>query len=270
MRQLKNLENISLFFLGFFLLNYFWSYFVSSSAIAATSNEKNHLIVIFLTKFLGLKIDEVLKAVSAIGMLASLLFSLSFSFRVIKFRPALSLILYSLLALTINFNIYIVQLHYAFICVCLIYLAFFHSENEEENIINVFHSKFHSKHFILLLFFTSFTLSGISKFFFDGWTSGFLFKSIAARENYFFMIPKNAQMIIFQLLSFLVGGLEVLCLPLYLYRKSRFAIWLASLLLHVFIYIGMRNINNISVAMIIIHFFLYDRNLMATRLSTDS
>jgi hypothetical protein len=250
MRKLKNVEIVALFFLGLFLFNFFWSYYVSSSAIAATSNKFHHF-----------NTNGILKGISIIGMLCSFLFSFSFTF--IKLRPLLSFILYLLLVLAINFNIYIIQLHYAFICVCLIYVAFFYSENEKENFVTVFNHRFHSKHLILILFFSSFTISGISKFFFDGWTSGYLFRTIALREKYFLILPafRNAPLIIFQILSFLIGGLEILCLPLYLYRKTRFIIWLSSLLLHVFIYIGMSNINNISIAMIIVHLFLYDSTL---------
>lgn len=248
MHKLKNLHHASLFLLGIFLANFFWAYFQSKQVIIATSSYN------FLYS------DFLITCLSLLGILSSILFSFSYNFH--NARRILSLILYLLILVSINFNLFLLQLHYAYTSVSLIYLAFFYAQNEEDNFITLFKTKFHSKHFITVLFFASFTMSGISKFFFDEWRDGQCLMGVFSRPGLFFaykiarQIPQEA----YALLSWLIGAIELLSLPLYLYRPTRFIAWLLILLLHVAIFITMKDINNISIALIFIQLFLFDKS----------
>lgn len=220
------------------MANFFWSCFSSANIIITTS--EHHNFPIFWLKF-----------IAVIGLIASLLFCW-------KLRKISSLILYLSMAFIIGINRNLMQVHYAFLGVTFIYLTFFYSEIENQNVIRIKNKEFHTKFLLLLLFMSSYTISGVSKFYFANWINGIFLQSILTSDRYYLAPYFSAfPLSFFKSLSLLVAILEALALPLHLWKKTRFALWMAILFLHTGIALALPKIFNISSAMILVQLFYF-------------
>ncbi len=257
MLKLKRVDQFALFAIGIFLFDFFFSYHTSRAVIVATSSRDNHWLMLLLTRFFSGDVLTVIDFFCWAGMGLALLFPYFVFKNSVKLKWA-SLLLYGLMVALINFNLYLMQLHYAYLGVLLVYLAFFFSFNDLENLLEIRGEKIHSKHLLLILFFSSFSIAGASKFFFADWVSGYSLKIMLARKDQFigFEYVEAVPLIFFKFAAWMAGMIELLSLPLYLYPKTRKGIWIANLLLQVFIFITIKDVHNISTAMILILLFL--------------
>lgn len=250
----ENYNNQFFILLGLYLGFFFYTFFSTAEIISATSTYV--LLKPWMVKLLG-----------GLGVAFSAVFCFAESER----RKKLSLVLYFLIVAAVNMNLALNQLHYTFISLCLIYVAFFWSERNADNYF-VFRGKvFHSKLILAALLFLAVFISGASKFFFVHWRNGnlvehFLLQNLGPSWPSLTFWPRW----MFQAAALAIGLLELSLLPLFLYRRTRFTAWCAGFVLYAVIFAAMKQVTNIAIAMMIIHLFMYESAVYKTAEQSES
>lgn len=192
-----------------------------------------------------------------VGFLASLLFT----FGIIRRLSAPFILLACLFLLQQNQFLY--EVHFGYIgwmLLCFMILA----EGEPYSLYpKSVHSWRYPKifHYLCLLSLgSSYTASGLAKHIFDGWNSGeaikFFFHAGMSRP-YVRILSENFNQEFYIFMTYFVGLIEVITLPMLFYKKTRPYIWLiltAGQLQMIFI----SKIYNVSIAMFIFHIFCFN------------
>lgn len=261
MQRFKNLEQFSLALIGLNMSYFFWSYLKSLSVIIATRPGDKTLTTKVISTIIQINPDLTLRTICILGCILSLIFVSPFTNR--ELRRAIAVILYFCMMMAIGYNIILLQVHYAFLSLTLLYYGPFYSKHDQENFILIKNNKIHSKYFLQILFMSSLLISGCSKLFFFKWNDGTLLQGILSHLSpdeigaFFQKIP----LFYFKLISRLIALYEIICFPLYLWNKTRFISWMAVVLLHIGIFLFVQEVRNIAFTMIFVQLFYYEPTL---------
>lgn len=227
-----------------YYLYFFYTYFSSVEFIQQTSLYKTSATTVWILTgacWLG-----ILLCLAVIGKMYVRLFTL---------------LIYALSVVLINTNFLLIQLHYYYLSVCLLHLAFF-PKKESENLI--FYGREIDSRYVLGFFFNAtVTISGLSKCFLEGWFNGstlrFIFSRPFAVNSFLGLKTLDTNILI--VCSVIILLMEILTLPLFIFKKTRILSWWLNMLLHIGIFTLMPDIRNISVAMMIVFFYIYKKSL---------
>ncbi len=250
MQKLKEMHKPNIFFLMFYFIYFFVSYLVSVDFIKSTSRY-NHIQYI----------KEGLTVICFLGIFLCIMVLVRQRVRLAAFM----IYIFTVILINVNFNL--LQLHYSYLCICLLHLMFFYqTENNRFQWFTIFNKRIHSKFMLGLFFNLTVTISGLSKCFHPGWFSGAALKFIISR-NYFMntllgLGAMSNKTMVFN--SWCILLMEIVALPLFLFRKTRLIGLIVNLLLQLGIFVFMPDIRNISIAMIIVFFYIYDHGLYSS------
>lgn len=231
---------------------FFASYYLSAETILNTSSVSSSYSV------------TALRLVA----LAGCLISLAGLWR--KISAYSGIIVYLLAVWSININYTLLQLHYSYLAICLLHYIIF---KEDPLALSGKWGKWtiDSRYLMGFLFNLTFTISGFSKCFYSPWLDGSAFRFLVSRPYQLSLSLdlKSLDLTVLAALSYVVLLIEIMSLPLFLFRKTRLIGWIINVIFHLFIFSFMPDIRNISSALLISFIYIFDRKLYTPAAETS-